>query len=74
MTDEEILAAARRIRARRKDEARLASFGECRGLMIRWDVPGAPFGESYVSVEVTADEVRDVVEKKLRQRIAANAR
>lgn len=73
MTDDEILLAAERIRRRRKNEARLGSLDNARGLMIRWDNPGAPFGESYTSVAVSADDVREIVQRVLGAAIAADA-
>lgn len=74
MTDDEIIAAAERIKRRWQNEKRLASLDANSGVMIRWDVPGAKPGEgTYTSVEVTADEVRDIVEAKLRPLIEADA-
>lgn len=61
MTDEEILAEAARIKARRLNQARLASFEAKSTVTIRWDVPGSPFGESYCGIEVPASAVAAVV-------------
>ena len=61
MTDDEILAAAERIKARRLNEKRLDSFMDAKKVMIRWDIPGAPFGESYTGITVDGSEVIDVV-------------
>jgi hypothetical protein len=63
MTEDDILAAADSIRARRLNEKRLQSFVERETVMIRWDVPGAKFGESYVSVLVPRKAVDAVVRK-----------
>lgn len=56
MTEDEILAAADRIRARRRNEQRLQSFRDRETVMIRWDVPGSKFGEGYVGIVVPRDE------------------
>lgn len=61
MTDDEVLAEAARIRARRLNQARLASFEAQSTVLIRWNVPGSPFGESYCGIEVPAAAVADVV-------------
>ena len=73
MTDDEILLAAKRITARRAQQARLDALENGVGLMIRWDVLGAaPGASSYTSVPVTADEVREIVRAKIQPLIDAN--
>lgn len=73
MTDDEILLAAKRITARRAQQARLDALEDGSGLLIRWDVPGATPGlTSYTSVSVTADEVREIVRAKIQPLIDAN--
>ena len=61
MTDDEILAAAVRIKAKRLNKARLATFLTKNEVMIRWDNPGASFGEAYTSIIVPADEIQGLV-------------
>ena len=73
MTDDEILAAAERIKRRRLNEKRLASLPSARQVMIRWDNPGAPFHEAYTSIEVEPADVQDIVNRTLAARIAADA-
>ena len=73
MTDDQIIAAAARIKRRRLNEKRLASLSVCRGLMIRWDNPGAPFGEAYTSIEVATADVHEIVTQNLSALIAADA-
>ena len=73
MQDDDILRVAERIKRRRKNEARMASLETATGVMIRWDVPGAPFSESYVSIAVTADEIREIVVAKLAALIQQDA-
>lgn len=66
MTDDEILAAADSIRARRRKEAQLASFLLKDQVMIRWDNDhrsGA--GESYTAVLVPASSVEALVRDAL---------
>ncbi len=65
MTDDQILAEAEKIMKKRLQAARLAGFFKKDTVMIRWDNPGAPFGESYSSVTVAAEDVADVVSKAL---------
>jgi len=73
MTDDEILLAAKRITARRAQQARLDALENGVGLMIRWDVLGSAHGlTSYTSVPVTADEVREIVRAKIQPLIDAN--
>ena len=69
MTDDEILAAACKIKARRLDENRLKSFQEKDVVMIRWDNLGAKFGESYTSIAVPAKDVAALVEAYFATRI-----
>jgi hypothetical protein len=71
MTDDEILAAAARIRARRLSQARLQSFRNREAVMIRWDVSGATFGESYVGITVPREAVAEVVEAFFAPLVAA---
>ena len=73
MTDDKILAAAERIKRRRLNEKRLASLSSARQGMIRWDNPGAPFHETYTAIEVEPADVRDIVNRTLAARIAADA-
>lgn len=61
MTEDQILAEAQRITARRLNEKRLLSFHDRDTVTIRWDVPGAPFGESYTGIRVPRSMVEDVV-------------
>jgi len=61
MTDDQILAAAERIKARRLNEKRLESFNTKEEVMIRWDNIGTQFGESYTSVGTMTDAVREIV-------------
>lgn len=73
MTDEEILEAAERIKRRRGNERRLDALSANSGVMIRWNIPGSRPGQaSYTSVDVTADEVRSIVESKIRPLIEAD--
>jgi hypothetical protein len=67
MTDDEILAAADRIRARRRNADRLQSFKDTQQVMIRWDVPRAPFGESYVGISVNSALVAEIVEAHFKE-------
>lgn len=62
MTDDEILAAAKRISARRRNDARFAAFMSKEQVMIRWDVPHkAGLNESSASVMVSREAVQDLV-------------
>ena len=73
MTDDEILLAAKRITARRRQQARLDALENGAGLMIRWDVLRSDNGlTSYTSVPVTADEVREIVRAKIQPLIDSN--
>ena len=60
MTDDEILAAAKRINARRAAEEKLASLDTGRDLMIRWTRPGV-HSESNVSVPVSPAQIQHLV-------------
>ena len=73
MTDDQILAAAEGIKRRRLNEKRLASLASARNIMIRWDNPGAPFGEAYTSIQVEPADVSEIVERELSARIATDA-
>lgn len=61
MSDDDILKEAERIKLRRLNQARLDSFFAKDKVMIRWDNPGAKFGESYTSIEVDMNLVGDIV-------------
>lgn len=62
MTDDQILAAAERIKARRLNKARLDSFQTKATVTIRWDNIGAKFGESYSGIMVDRELVEAVVQ------------
>ncbi len=72
MSDDNILSEAAKIKRRRLNEARLASLDKATGVMIRWGNPGAPFGESYTSIDVSADDVRELVQAEFVARIMAD--
>lgn len=61
MTDDEILAEAEHIKAKRLSQRRLDSFERKECVMIRWDNVGVNIGESYTGITVSAESVRDVV-------------
>ncbi len=66
MTDDEILAAADSIRARRRNDARFNAFLEKDEVMVRWDLPNrAVAGESYASVMVPRKAIQDLVRSKM---------
>lgn len=66
MTDDEILAAADRIRARRRNDARFGAFMEKDEVMVRWDLPHkAVPGESYTSVMVPREAVQELVRERM---------
>lgn len=61
MTDDEILAEAEHIKAKRLNQRRLDSFERKECVMIRWDNLYIKYGKSYTSIIVPAKSVRDVV-------------
>lgn len=66
MTDDEILAAADRIRARRRNDARFGAFMLKDEVMVRWDVPHkAGLSESYASVMVPRQAIQDLVRERM---------
>lgn len=75
MTTEEennVLALAQKITLRRRLEGRMASLNDGTDLMIRWSLPHKhPLAESSVWVDVTADDVRAIVDAKFKPQIAA---
>lgn len=71
--DDEILAAAARIKARRLAQSRLASLETGTELMIRWtDRTGGPGRSEFVSVPVTAEQVEHLVRAHFEPIIARN--
>lgn len=69
ISEDQILSMADKIKVRRKNKLRLESFYEAKRIMIRWDVPGSAFGESYVSIDVSSEEVSKIVEDFYKDKI-----
>jgi hypothetical protein len=66
MTDDEILAAADRIRARRRNDARFGAFMLKDEVMVRWEVPHkAGLNESYAAVMIPREAVQDLVRERI---------
>lgn len=61
MPDDEILRRAELIKARRRNEARLSAFRAKDTVMVRWDNPGAAFGESYTSVTLPRSAINEAL-------------
>jgi hypothetical protein len=70
MTDAEILAAADRIKRRRRLEQERDAAKDADMLMLRWNVKDADVG--YASIPVTYDQVKHLVFSHYAYQIAAN--
>lgn len=65
MTDDQILAAAERIKARRRNDELWAAFLAKDEVMVRWDVPYSAGGQSFASVMVSREAIQSLVREKL---------
>jgi len=66
VTDDEILAAADRIRARRRNDARFEAFMAKDEVMVRWDLPNRSVpGESYASVMIPREAIQNLVRERM---------
>ena len=72
ITEDWVLRAADMIRTKTKAKNKMASLDEAKSVMIRWDMSHSKYGESYASIEVTADDIRDIVHAKLKKIIHDN--
>ena len=62
---EEILKVANEIRKSRENDKKFTSLSKSKSIMIRWDASYKDFGSSYFSVNVSYDEVADLVKGKI---------
>ena len=62
---DEVLKLAIRIKSNRERERKFQSLEDSRTLMIRWDVTYSKYGNSYFSVSVELDEVKELVKSKI---------
>lgn len=66
VTDDEILKAADKIRARRRNDARFKAFMAADEVMVRWTLPNnAVAGESYTSVMIERAAIQDLVRAQM---------
>lgn len=62
---DEILKLAALIREEREKESKFQSLSDASAVMIRWDVPYMKYKHSYSSVNVSIDEVKELVKSKI---------
>lgn len=62
---DEVLELANQIRVEREKESKFQSLSDANVVMIRWDVPYTNYKQSYFSVRVAVDEVKELVKSKI---------
>ena len=62
-----VLNLAGQIKTKQLLAKQFESFKASKSIMIRWDASQRDFGFSYCSVDVTPEEVMDLVKEKLEQ-------
>jgi hypothetical protein len=62
---DEVLSLAARIQKERAKDAKFQSLDDARIVMIRWDVPYSKYQCSYHSVNVSIDDVKELVKIKI---------
>lgn len=60
-TEADVLALANKIKARHLNEQKIKSFHDAKTVTVRWDILGAPFGMSYLGVDIPKHIVEDYV-------------
>jgi len=62
---DDVLSLASKIQSERAKSDKFKSLSDARTVMIRWDVPYGKYKQSYHSIFVDVDEVRELVESKI---------
>ena len=62
-----LLSLAGQIKTKQLLAKQFESFKASKSIMIRWDANQRDFGFSYCSVDVTPEDVEDLVKEKLKQ-------
>ncbi len=60
-----VLSLAARIQGERAKESKFQSLDDASTVMIRWDVPYSKYKQSYYSVNVSIDDVKELIETKI---------